>query len=257
MRVYELAKAAGVTSADVLRAAEGCGAEVTNAISVIEAGELAALQAAVKGLAKGDLAAKRAAKQAKAAAARQAATAAEAEKLKHHLALAKAASEGLKVETAVAPKAVASAAPKKAVPPPETPAAPVKLGPISINPRKPQQPAKPKPAISISVAPAQPAAAQPAAPAAPARPAIRMAPGYKPKVAVKPALQAGPVKVGLTAAGFKPLPHAPAGSGAIRITVAAQPKVPLEETEPTTYFTPRALEPSMAQAVCCSSPSLE
>ena len=32
MRVYELAKAAGVTSAEVLRAAEGCGAEVTNAI---------------------------------------------------------------------------------------------------------------------------------------------------------------------------------------------------------------------------------
>ncbi|MBQ8126531.1 MAG: translation initiation factor IF-2 N-terminal domain-containing protein, partial [Kiritimatiellae bacterium] len=48
MRVYELAKAAGVTSADVLRAAEGCGAEVTNAISVIEAGELAALKSAVK-----------------------------------------------------------------------------------------------------------------------------------------------------------------------------------------------------------------
>ncbi len=227
MRVYELAKAAGVTSADVLRAAEGCGAEVTNAISVIEAGALAALQAAVKGLAKGDLAAARAAKKAKAAAARQAATAAEAERLAHHLALAKAASEGKKVATAVAPKAPAPApaAPKKAAPPPETPAAPVKLGPISINPRKPQQPAKPKPAISISVAPAQPAAAQPAAPAAPARPAIRMAPGHKPKVAVKPALQAGPVKVGLTAAGFKPLPHAPAGSGAIRITVAAQPKV--------------------------------
>ena len=29
MRVYELAKEAGVTSADVLRAAESCGVEVT------------------------------------------------------------------------------------------------------------------------------------------------------------------------------------------------------------------------------------
>ena len=47
MRVYELAREAGVTSADVLKAAEGCGAEVTNAISTVDDGELPALRAAV------------------------------------------------------------------------------------------------------------------------------------------------------------------------------------------------------------------
>ena len=70
MRVYELAKEAGVTSAEVLRAAESCGAEVTSAISAIDAGELPALQMALSKLEKRDVAAERAAKRAKAAALR-------------------------------------------------------------------------------------------------------------------------------------------------------------------------------------------
>ena len=47
MRVYELAKEAGVTSADVLRAAESCGVEVTSAISSVDGDEIASLKEAV------------------------------------------------------------------------------------------------------------------------------------------------------------------------------------------------------------------
>ena len=206
MRVYELAKEAGVTSADVLRAAESCGAEVTSAISSIDADELPALQMALAKVERRDVAAQRAAKRAKSAAIRKAKVDADRAELQRHLDTAKAAQAGRPVVTAARPVAAAKPAPASASAP-----APANLGPISINPKKPTvTPAAPR--ISIT--------ATPAAPAAPAKPAIRMAPGYKPK-AVAPA---APVKVGLSSAGFKPLQSAPAGAGAIKITVAAQPK---------------------------------
>ena len=208
MRVYELAKEAGVTSADVIKAAESCGAEVTNAISTIDDGELAALKLAVAKLGKRDVATSRAAKREKAAAIRRDGLASDRDALARHLATAKAAAEGRKVDTKVVTKVVTKAEPKaevKAAPAPK-PAEPVKLAPIFINPLKPTvTPAAPK--ITISVAPQ--------------KPAIRMAPGVKPRVTVNPQPA---IKVGLTSAGFKPLqPAAP--TGGIKITVAAQPKV--------------------------------
>ena len=57
MRVYELAKEAGVSSVDVLKAAESCGAEVSSAISSIDGDDLATLKQAVAELqGKGDVA---------------------------------------------------------------------------------------------------------------------------------------------------------------------------------------------------------
>ncbi|MBQ1345368.1 MAG: hypothetical protein IIY62_03300, partial [Kiritimatiellae bacterium] len=61
-----------MTSADVLRAAESCGAEVTSAISSIDADELPALQMALAKVERRDVAAQRAAKRAKSAAIRKA-----------------------------------------------------------------------------------------------------------------------------------------------------------------------------------------
>ena len=122
MRVYELAKEAGVTSADVIKAAESCGAEVTNAISTIDDGELAALKLAVAKLGKRDVATSRAAKREKAAAIRRDGLASDRDALARHLATAKAAAEGRKVDTKVVTKVVTKAEPKaevKAAPAPK------------------------------------------------------------------------------------------------------------------------------------------
>ncbi len=164
MRVYELAKEAGVTAAAVLRAAESCGADVTNAISTIEPGELPALQAAVAQLGKSDLSAARAAKQAKVAAQLQAHKTVEQEKLNRHLAIAKAAAEGRAFELPKAPVVAQPTEPAKPAAPVAAPApakqaeapvkpAPFKLAPISIKPNaKPAAP-KPAPKVVIDVAP--------------------------------------------------------------------------------------------------------
>lgn len=216
MRVYELAREAGVTSADILRVAESCGAQVTSAISTIDADELPSLKAAVEKLPKADVEARRAAKKAKAVEQAKARTEADRGALEEHLALAKAAQAGQKV-TIPAPKAPAPApkaaepVAKPAVKPVEKPVEATKPAPgitkISINPHKPTPAAPAAPKISISVNPA--------------RPPLRMAPGVKPKISINPT---APVKVGLSSAGFKPLaPATPVPS--IKITVAAQPKV--------------------------------
>ncbi len=183
MRVYELAKEAGVTSADVLRAAEASGAGVSNAISLIDAGELSALRDEVAKIAKnGELDARRASKQAKAAEIARERVAADREVLAKHVEIARAAHAGKSVK-------IPTSTPKKPAPTPAPVAAPVAsatptpvlgITKISINPKKPQRVAPAAPKISI--------------------------------------------KVGLSSAGFKPLaPSKPAP--AVRITVAAQPKV--------------------------------
>ena len=201
MRVYELAKEAGVTSADVLRAAESCGAEVSSAISSIDAGDLASLRNAIADLgARADVESVRAAKRAKAGEMRKKAVDSDRDRLSAHLATAKAASEGKIVRLAPAasekPVEVAKDEPKaKPVEPPK-PAEPVKVAPST-------------PKISVS--------------AAPQKPVIRMAPGVKPKISVNPAKASKPVGIGLSTKGFKPLQHAtPAPT--VKITVAAQPK---------------------------------
>ncbi|MBQ6457357.1 MAG: translation initiation factor IF-2, partial [Kiritimatiellae bacterium] len=115
-----------------------------------------------------------------------------------------------------------------------------KFAPLHINPKKPSKPVGPPPKFSISVSATRPAAAGPApaqsrqaaaaAATAPAnRPPLRMAPGYKPKSPLpQPGQRPLPKQsVGLSAhPGFKPLQKAaPVGATAIKITVAAQPKV--------------------------------
>ena len=62
MRIYELAKEAGVTSVEVLKAAEASGMEVSSAISSVDDGEAETLRSALKKAAKGDHEGARAAK---------------------------------------------------------------------------------------------------------------------------------------------------------------------------------------------------
>ncbi len=208
MRVYELAKEAGVTSADVLRAAEANGSELTHAISQIDAGELPALREAVAKIAQsGDLESRRAAKKAKAANLIKDRIEADREALAKHQEIAKAAHAG----KAVAMPATTAPAAVEATPAQPAAAPAPGITKISINPKKPQRTPPPKPAISISVAPA--------------KPAIRMAPGAKPKAPSAPSAQQ-PVKVGLSSAGFKPLARArPVPTVQITVAAAPQPKV--------------------------------
>ena len=65
MRIYELAKEAGVTSADVIKAAEAAGVEVTNAISLIEGGDVDTLRRAVASVDRAAIAEKRGRKSAR------------------------------------------------------------------------------------------------------------------------------------------------------------------------------------------------
>ncbi|MBP5790935.1 MAG: translation initiation factor IF-2 [Kiritimatiellae bacterium] len=204
MRVYELAREAGTTSAEVLSIAERCEIDATSAISTIDDGDLGTLRDALAKSGKKDVSAKRQSKKARAAQLQVAAKDGEKAGLERHLAIAKAAHEGkqlptFKAEEPKAPDAEAPKAPAKASKAPvEEPkkkelapasasaaasakSAPFKLGPISINPKK-------KPALAPTGAGAT-------------------------------------IKVGLTAKGFKPLQKAPPGGGGIKITVAAQPKV--------------------------------
>ena len=62
MRVYELAKEAGVTSADVLKAAEKAGVDASSAISQITADEAARVRGELAGADVAGVAAKRKAK---------------------------------------------------------------------------------------------------------------------------------------------------------------------------------------------------
>ena len=187
MRVYELAKEAGVTSADVIKAAEAAGIAVTSAISAVDGSDADRLRGALAAGRSGALA-KREDKRRRAAElnakffkffAEQSA------KLAEHLRVAKAAAEGGK-QPAAKPAEQAPAA-------------------------KPE----PEPA-------AKPAEAE--KPTAPAKPTIRMAPGYKPKTAgAAPAF----AKTGLTHAGFKPLQKAkPAPSISISVAAPPKPKPP-------------------------------
>ena len=229
MRVYELAREAGVTSAEVLKAAQDRDIDVSSAISAIGKYDLPRLREAVSAMPKEDVAAKREAKRGKAAALARRVVEEGREALSAHLAAAKTVDDawtkaGRKARPAPAPAAAAPATDAPPPPPPasatEKPAAPAKakLEPLHINPKKPSRPVAPPPKISISVSSAKPAATAADAP----RPPLRMAPGYKPKQPPKP-FAAAP---GLNAhPGFKPLQKAaPAGSAAIKITVAAQPK---------------------------------
>ena len=206
MRVCEIAKEAGVTSAEVLRVAEKAGVEVSSAISTVDDGELAALKLALANAPKADVSAARAAKTKRAAELNAAFFAAQKAKLAEHLKIAKDAAEG-KAVTVAAPATGATRGTEEAKPSSSPSAA--------VTPSLSQGAASP--------AAVTPSLSQGAASAAPTAPKIRMAPGVKPKIL--PTISAA--KTGLTAAGFKPLQHArPAATISISVAAAPKPKPP-------------------------------
>ena len=170
MRIYELAKEAGVTSAEVLEAAEAAGLEATSAISSVEDDEAAALREAISKAVKRDHAASRAAKRNLAAELNAKVFAEQKAKLERHLAIAKAAAEGKSVSTvavseaaeapakektpaatAAKPAPAAKSAPAAPAPKPVKPVSAAKTGLTSTGFR-PVQHSSPVHTISISVA---------------------------------------------------------------------------------------------------------
>ncbi len=124
MRIYEIARESGVTSVEVLKAAEAAGIEASNAISSVDADEAAALKAAVSKDAGAARVTKRAEKRNVAAELNAKFFAEQRAKLERHLAIAKAAAEGRPMpESAAEPAKVAE--PKAAAP------APAKAAPVA------------------------------------------------------------------------------------------------------------------------------
>lgn len=124
MRIYEIARESGVTSVEVLKAAEAAGIEASNAISSVDADEAAALKAAVSKDAGAARVTKRAEKRNVAAELNAKFFAEQRAKLEKHLAIAKAAAEGRPMpESAAEPAKVAE--PKAAAP------APAKAAPVA------------------------------------------------------------------------------------------------------------------------------
>ena len=170
MRVYELAKEAGVTSADVIKAAEAAGVAVSSAISTVDDAAAERLRGAL-GAGAGDAAAKRGEKRRRAAELNAKFFAEQREKLAEHLRIAAEAANGGKVAPAKAAKPVpaAPAAPAEEAKPaapakpvirmapgykPKTPATTPAFAKTGLTHAgfKPLQKAKPAPSISISVA---------------------------------------------------------------------------------------------------------
>ena len=170
MRVYELAKEAGVTSADVIKAAEAAGVAVSSAISTVDDAAAERLRGAL-GAGAGDAAAKRGEKRRRAAELNAKFFAEQREKLAEHLRIAAEAANGGKVAPAKAAKPVPAepAAPAEEAKPaapakpvirmapgykPKTPATTPAFAKTGLTHAgfKPLQKAKPAPSISISVA---------------------------------------------------------------------------------------------------------
>ena len=179
MRVYEIAKEAGVTSAAVLAAAEAAEIDVANAISYVEEGDVEKLRAAVAGKgAVAKLASKRAEKAKKANALSAGRIEDEKASLEKHLKIAADAAAGKKVETKIAAVkveekvstagaakvAVANAKPKQVVP-----TISAKLTGLTAHAGfKPLQKARPAASITITMAEKKPA-----------KPKIEVAPAKK------------------------------------------------------------------------------
>ena len=148
MRIYEIAKEVGVTSADVIKAAERADIEASSAISSVDAGEAKALLEALKGADRAAVAAKRAAKAKKAAGIAAAEVAEQRERLASHLRIAREAAEGKGVrgeaETVAKansePSATAKSAPNAGESKPATAKPPI----------APHKPAKPLPVVSAA-----------------------------------------------------------------------------------------------------------
>ncbi len=188
MRIYELAKEAGVTSVEVLKAAEEAGMDATSAISSVDDGEAQTLRTALAAASKVDQDSVRAAKRKLAAELNAKFFAEQKAKLEKHLAIAKAAAEGQTVKI------------EPAAPAPEAPKPKAKQAPAS----------EPAPAPKAAPVASKPAPAPKAEPVAP-----------------KPIKAVSAAKTGLTSMGFKPLQHsAPSHSISISVAVAPKAKAP-------------------------------
>lgn len=216
MRVYELAKESNVTSADVLRAAASCGIDVASAISTIEASDLANVRRAVSEQGPSAAMARRTEKAARAAELRTKDKESESAALSQHSETAKAAYAARPLNR------MALAAEKKVVA--EKKAEPVPEKKAEVVPEK-------KVEVKVEVKAAKPVPAPAPTPAPVAKPVLKplsINPKAQPKLAPlsinpkKPQIRVG-LKAG-SGSGFKPLKAAPA-PGAVKITVAAQPKV--------------------------------
>ena len=147
MRIYEIAREAGVTSADVIAAAAKAGVDATSAISAVEADDIAAIKSALAGVDRGAAEGVRREKLMKAAELNARFFAEQNEKLKAHLEVAKAAAEGRRVEVVkpaapVATPATAASAAPQTVAAPAVPAAKVEPRPAApVPPKKPLAPA--------------------------------------------------------------------------------------------------------------------
>ena len=187
MRIYEIAKEAGVSSADVLKAADAAGIGASSAISSVSDGDAGKLREQLKGADASAAKAKREAKRSKAAELNAQFFAAQRTKLEEHLKIARLAAEGGGVQA----KAKVEGEQRKE---------------------------------NSAVGPGTSALASAAKPTAPAKPVIRMAPGYKPKpLTTISAAQTGLT----AASGFKPLQHAkPASAISISVAVAPKARPP-------------------------------
>ena len=96
MRIYEIAKETGVSSADVLKAAKAAGVAASSAISNVNGDEAGKLREALKGADAATVAAKRQQKMSKAAELNAQFFAEQKAKLEEHLKIAKEAAEGVK-----------------------------------------------------------------------------------------------------------------------------------------------------------------
>ena len=178
MRIYEIAKEAGVTSAEVLKAAEAAGIGASSAISTLNGDEAGRIREALKGADASAAKAKREAKRSKAAELNAQFFAEQKTKLEEHLRIAKVAAEGKKASGAKCPvpgankEGASSSAPsiKHPASGTQTSAKPVirmapgykpkplpaisaaQTGLTAASGFKPLQHAKPASAISISVA---------------------------------------------------------------------------------------------------------
>ncbi len=192
MRIYEIAKEAGVTSADVLKAADAAGIGASSAISSVSDGDAGKLREQLKGADASAAKAKREAKRSKAAELNAQFFAAQKTKLEEHLKIAKLAAEGGGVQA----KAKVEGEQRKE---------------------------------NSAVGPGTSALASAAKPTAPAKPVIRMAPGYKPKPL--PTISAAQTGL-TAASGFKPLQHAkPASAISISVAVAPKARPPKPANE--------------------------
>jgi len=184
MRIYEIAKEAGVTSVEVLKAAEEAGMEATSAISSVDDGEAETLRSALSNVAKRDLAAERASKRNLAAELNAKFFAEQKAKLEKHLAIAKAAAEGGQVTIEPPPPAAKAEAP--AAPAAKSaPAAPVAA---KAEPPKPVPAPKPVKAVSAAKTGLTSTGFRPVQHSAPARTisiSVAVAPKPKPPKAAK------------------------------------------------------------------------